>query len=285
MGDFSKITDADWRALEYRWAREHELVALGILPLDALEPAPDNSSPLGRSQLHGYGYGPEEQTFQCVPCDSKWTGFTDRTGSRNNWTNYCPACGEQDDIWQTNYIHKFRWRCDTCRLDWDGDGTSRCPGCHPTSTQPYVLCESIAIAQLELQMWARLIITQASPYVKAHLDKLPAHIGQELRALQNSHTSERVVCLAVAEAILAIRAFATTSKQPIKLSREGDIEMPDGKCIPANYFATCLADRAEVDVDLGAYLWTAIVKILFGAKTALPGVFLRPEGVSLLLYC
>lgn len=133
MGDFSNITDADWREMHYWWNREDELIRLGILPLDAAEPHADGSSPLSRTQIHGYGYGSEEREFQCVPCGWTWTGFTNRKGTPNNWTNYCPACAATEDIWETNYINLFRWRCnvETCRLGWDGNGTSKCPKCYP----------------------------------------------------------------------------------------------------------------------------------------------------------
>lgn len=147
-------------------------------------------------------------------------------------------------------------------LQAEGDKPSESSGIDP-----------VAAAQQELELWARRVLEQASPEVKASLERLPAPSERalaELRTLPSLHPALYRIALAVAEVTLGLQSLVLRSpERRATLFLEGSVKV-GGNRVPNTYLATRIAERAGLPIELGASVWAIIADLAIRGKTGLP---------------
>lgn len=133
--------------------------------------------------------------------------------------------------------------------------------------------DPVRAAQEELEIWARRVLEQASPEVKAGLERLPAPSERalaELRTLPSLPPASYRVALAMAEVTLGLQSLVLRSpERRATLLQEGSLKV-GGNRIPSTYFATRIAERAGMPIELGASVWAIIADLAIRGQTGLP---------------
>lgn len=133
--------------------------------------------------------------------------------------------------------------------------------------------DPVAAAQQELELWARRVLEQASPEVKAGLERLPAPSKRalaELRTLPSLPPALYRIALAMAEVTLGLQSLVLRSpERRATLLLEGSLKV-GGNRIPSTYLATRIAERAGMPIELGASVWAIIAGLAIRGQTGLP---------------
>lgn len=66
-----------------------------------------------------YGIQGDPRTFKCLPCQVEWEGVKDA----------CPQCGVSDNVYETTDNRIARWRCKSCKHEWEARDGHNCPAC------------------------------------------------------------------------------------------------------------------------------------------------------------
>lgn len=75
---------------------------------------------IGHEVLNGYVNAKDE--YRCVTCMGDFALVPDM-----HRTVDCPTCGPSGEVYQTNINRSSRWRCVSCKHEWDGDVGWKCP--------------------------------------------------------------------------------------------------------------------------------------------------------------